>query len=190
MLKGQPLWVSGNIGVLNKPCSLGPTLARRSFATVSEAMKRWPSSPELQSTPPRALPSQKQPRIFQEVLGILRICTVARIRVHDELSVWQMLRQNESVDRNHYDVFVALNNERRMCDAFQGGVTSGGWYRSPLPDRGKLGNGRVPRHRKITITFARLESLDVFAPSSLAGLRRREEGTQQERHGIRLLFRR
>src|SRR5580692_51350 len=101
-----------------------------------------------------------------------------------------MLRQNESVDRYHYDVFVAVNNERRLCDAFQGGVTSGGWYRSPLPDRGKLGDGRVPGHRRITIGFARLESLDVFASSSLAGFRGREERTQQERHGIRLLFRR
>src|SRR3984957_3856276 len=147
MLKGQPLWVSGNIWVLNKPCSLGLTLAGRSFATVSEAMKRWPSSPELQSTPPRALPTEKQPRIFQEVLGILRICTVTRIRVHDQLSVWQMLRQNESVDRYHYDVFVAVNNECRKGDAFQGGITSGRWYRSPLPDRGKLGDGRVAGHR-------------------------------------------
>src|ERR1700722_8583927 len=190
MLKGQPLWVSGNIWVLNKPCSLGPTLARRSFATVSEAMKRWPSSPELQSTPPRALPSQKQPRIFQEVLGILRICSVARVRVHDELSVWQMLCQYESVDRCHYDVFVAVNNERRMCDAFQGGVTSSRWYRSPLPDRGKLGDGRVPSHRKVEIIFARLESLYVFVSSSLAGFRGRKECSQQKGDGIRLLVRR
>src|ERR1700722_9150843 len=190
MLKGQPLWVSGNIGVLNKPCSLGPTLARRSFATVSEAMKRWPSPPELQSTPPRALPTEKQPRIFQEILGILGICSVARIRVHDELSVWQMLLQNESVHRYHYDVFVAVNNERRMCDAFQGGVTSSTRYRSPLPERGNLGDGRVPRYRKITIIFARLESLQVFVSSSLASFRGREECSQQEGHGIRLLFRR
>jgi hypothetical protein len=35
------------------------------------------------------------------------------------------------------DVFVAVNNERRMCDVFQGGVTSGGWYRSPFLDRDK-----------------------------------------------------
>src|SRR5260370_21894660 len=101
-----------------------------------------------------------------------------------------MLLHNESVDRCHYDVFVAVNNERRMCDAFQGGVTSGSWYRSPLSDRGKLGNGRVPRHRKITIILARLESLYVFASSSLAGFRGREESSQQEGHGIRLPFRR
>src|ERR1700677_3441570 len=31
--------------------------------------------------------TEKQPRIFQEVLGILRIGSVARIRVHDELSI-------------------------------------------------------------------------------------------------------
>src|SRR5277367_1720532 len=144
-------------------------------------------SPELQSAPPRALPIEKRPRIFQEVLGILRICSVASIRVHDELSVWQMLRQNESVDRCHYDVFVAVNNQCRMCDAFQGGVTSGRWDRSPLPDRGNLRDGRVPRHRKIRIIFARLESLHVFASSSLAGFRGKEERSQQESHDVKLL---
>src|SRR5271156_3255372 len=100
-----------------------------------------------------------------------------------------MLLQNERVDRCHYDVFVAVNNERRLCDAFQGCVTSGLWYRSPLPDRGKLGDGRVPRHRKVKIIFARLESLQVFASSSLAGFRGREECSQQKSDGIRLLVR-
>src|SRR5580704_19630487 len=99
-----------------------------------------------------------------------------------------MLLQNESVDRCHDDVFVAVNNERRMCDAFQGSVTSGGWYGSPLPDRGKLANGRVSGHSKITIILARLESLDVSASSSLACLGGREEGSQQERHRVHLLF--
>ena len=104
--------MSGNIWVLNKPCSLGPTLARRSFATVSEAMKRWPSSPELQSTPPRALPTQKQPRIFQEVLGILRICSVARIRVHDELVIGEMLSEKERIDRLDDDVLASVEMPR------------------------------------------------------------------------------
>src|ERR1700677_2467333 len=100
-----------------------------------------------------------------------------------------MLRQNESVDRCHYDVFVAVNNERRMCDAFQGGVTSVRGYRSPFPDRGKLGYGRVPRHRKVEIIFARLDPLQVFVPSSLAGFRGGEECSQQKGLGIRLLVR-
>src|SRR5580692_1762795 len=101
-----------------------------------------------------------------------------------------MLRQNESVDLYHYNVFIAVNNERRMCDAFQGGVTSGGWYRSPFPDRRKLCDCRGLGYRKITIIFARLDSLQIFVSSSLAGFRRREERSQQEGHRIRLLFRR
>src|SRR5271155_1366738 len=128
--------------------------------------------------------------LLQERFSVLIERSMTCIRVHNELSVWQMLRQNESVDRCHYDVFVAVNNERRMCDACQGGVTSGGWYSAPLPERGNLGDGRVPGHRKITISFARLDSLHVFASSSLAGFRGREERSQQERHGIGLLFRR
>src|ERR1700733_7169500 len=101
-----------------------------------------------------------------------------------------MLSQNESVDRCYYDVFVAVNNERRMCDAFQRGVTSAIWYRSPLPNRGKLRDGRVPGYRKITIILARLDSLYEFASISLAGFRGREERSQQERHGICCLLRR
>src|SRR5580704_5655629 len=101
-----------------------------------------------------------------------------------------MFRQNESVDRGHHDVFVAVHDERWVGDAFQGRVTSGGWYRSPLSNRGKLGDGRVPRHRKVKIIFAKLESFQVFVSSSLAGFRGREERSQQEGHGIRLLFRR
>ena len=73
-------------------------------------MKRGFSSPELQFTPLRGSRIEKHPRIFQEVLGMLRKCSVARIRVHDELSIRQMLLQNESVDRCHYDVFVALKS--------------------------------------------------------------------------------
>src|SRR5271170_3669085 len=119
--------------------------------------------------------------LLQERFSVLIERSMTCIRVHDELSVWQMLRQNESIDRCHYDVFVAVNNERWMCDAFQRGVASGGWYRSPLPDRGKLGDGRVPGHRKIKIIFTRLESLHVFAFQRLAGFRGREERSQQER---------
>jgi hypothetical protein len=80
-----------------------------------------------------------------------------------------MLRQNETVDRCNYVVLVAVNNERRMCDASQGGVPSGRWYRSPLPDSVKLGDGRVPGYRKITIIFSRFELPYVFASSGPAG---------------------
>src|SRR5277367_5941820 len=128
--------------------------------------------------------------LLQERFSVLIERSMTCIRVHDELSIWQMLRQNESVDRCHYDVFVAVNNERRMCDAFQGGVPSGYWYRSPLPDRGNLGDSRVLRHRKVKIIFARLESLQEIVSSSLTGFRGSVERSQQERHGIRLLFRR
>src|ERR1700733_12549350 len=82
-------------------------------------MKRLPSSPELQSTPPRGSPIEKQPRIFQEVLGILRICAVARIRVHDELSIGQMLSEEERIDRYDDDVLAPMHNQRRMVDLTQ-----------------------------------------------------------------------
>src|SRR3984957_1197990 len=82
-------------------------------------MKRLPSSPEPQSTPPRGSLIEKQPRIFQEVLGILRICAVARIRVHDELSIGEMLSEKERIDWHDDDVLAPMHNQRRMVDLTQ-----------------------------------------------------------------------
>ena len=73
----------------------------------------------LVATPPRASPIEKQPRIFQEVLGILRICAVARIRVHDELSIGEMLSEKERIDRYDDDVLAPMHNQRRMADFAQ-----------------------------------------------------------------------
>src|ERR1700723_3649248 len=99
--------------------SLGPTFARRIFAIIREAMRRWPSAPELQSTPPRASSIEKQPRVFQEILGVLRKCSMARIRVHDELSIGEMLSEKERIDRHDHDILVPMHNQRRMVDFAQ-----------------------------------------------------------------------
>src|ERR1700737_4809970 len=97
-------------------------------------MKRSPSSPELQSTPPRGSPIEKQPRIFQDVLGILRICAVARIRVHDELSIGEMLSEKERIDRYDDDVLAPMHNQRRMVDLTQHRKTVRLGDHAPLAD--------------------------------------------------------
>ena len=75
-------------------------------------MKKDPSPPELQSTTPHASPIEKQPRIFQEVIGILRIGSVARIRVHDELGIGEMLSEKERIDRLDDDVLASVEMPR------------------------------------------------------------------------------
>src|SRR5712692_2709932 len=100
---------------------------------------------------------------------MLILGTMTPMGIDDELSIWQVFRQNEGVDRRHHNIFIAVNNKGRMCDVLQGGVTAGWWYGSPFSDGGKLCHGRVRGHRKVTILVARLESLHVLPSSRLAG---------------------
>ena len=50
--------------------------------------------------------------MVQEGLGMLRLCTVARIRVHDEQSIGEMLSKKEGIDRR--DVLAPMHNQRGM----------------------------------------------------------------------------
>ena len=54
--------------------------------------------------------------MFQEDLSMLRLCAVARIGVHDELSVGEMLSEKERIDRLDDDVPAPMHNQRRMVD--------------------------------------------------------------------------
>ena len=62
--------------------------------------------------------------MLQENPRVLILSAVTRIGVDDQLSVGQALGQDERVDGRHDNVFVAVNNERWMSDALQGGVTT------------------------------------------------------------------
>ena len=104
---------------------------------------------------------------------MLILGSVTRIGVHNQLSIRQVLRQNERVDRRNHNIFIAVNDKRRMCDVLQGGVTTGCWYGSPFSDRGKLCHGRVPGHRKVTILLAR-RRVASCTPFQLLGWLRRE----------------
>src|SRR5262244_157012 len=104
--------------------------------------------------------------------------------------MWQVLRQNERIDRRNHNILTAVNDKGRMGDVLQRGIAVGWRYHPPFPDRGKLCYSRVPGHRKVTILLARLESLQILPSSRLAGCGGREECPQQERNWIRLFFRR
>ena len=45
--------------------------------------------------------------MLEKDFRVLRLCSVAGIWIHHELGVWQVLRQQEGVDRDHDDVFAA-----------------------------------------------------------------------------------
>src|ERR1700746_1899595 len=109
---------------------------------------------------------------------MLIVSPVTRIGVYDELSIRQVLRQDERVDRRNYDILIAVNDKRWMCDVLQRRIAITWRYDPPFPDRGKLRPGRLPGHRKVTILLARLESLHVLPSSCLARFGGREQCPQ------------
>src|ERR1700733_7252320 len=124
----------------------------------------------MQSTPPRASPIEKQARIFQEVLGILRIGSVARIRVHDELSIWEMLSKKERIDRRDDDVLAPMHNQRRMVDLAQHRKAVRLGDHAPLADSGGLGEGRLLRHQGVAVLDTKLRPLNKGSPRGLTRL--------------------
>src|SRR6267143_5210015 len=82
-----------------------------------------------------------QPLAIQKVLGILRICAVVRIRVHDELSIGEMLSEKECIDRYDDDVLAPMHNQRRMVDLTQHRKTVRLGDHAPLADSSELSAG-------------------------------------------------
>jgi hypothetical protein len=103
---------------------------------------------ELQSTPPRASPVEKQLRMFQEGLRMLGLCAVACIGVHDELSIGEMLSEKERIDRHDDDVLAPMHNQRRMVD----------W-----PNIAKRSAWGIKPHSRIAANSARVACFDTGA---------------------------
>src|SRR5580704_11113852 len=105
--------------------------------------------------------------MLDKQLCVLILGGVICIRVHDQLSVWQVLCQDECVDRCDDGVANSVNDKRWMSNVLQGGVTTACRYRSPFFDRGKLCLGRPLRYGKVAVLRARFEPLDVVASCRL-----------------------
>ena len=58
---------------------------------------------------------------------------VTRIGVDDKLRIWQMLRQHERVDLRHHAISIAVDDQGRMGDVLQRGVTLGCAVCFPIP---------------------------------------------------------
>ena len=54
---------------------------------------------------------QMQHHVLEKDIRVLRLRAMACIRVHDQLSIGQMLGQQESVDRHHHDIFTPVERE-------------------------------------------------------------------------------
>ena len=91
-------------GVVRDPVS-APRWRRRSSLPVASRAK-------LRS-------AQEQPCVFEESLRMLGLCGVARIRVHDELSIRKMLGEKECVDWHHDDVLAPVDDQCRVVDLAQ-----------------------------------------------------------------------
>ena len=109
---------------------------------------------------------------------MLILGAMARIGIHDYLSVGQMLDQDKRIDWRDDNILVAMNDKSAMRDVLQGGVSAACWYGTPFSNGGKLRHGRVSRYRTVTIFSAGFESLHILATCPLADLGRREERSQ------------
>src|SRR6516225_10227117 len=106
---------------------------------------------------------------------MLILGSVTRIGVHDELSIWEVLREDESVYRRNNNILVAVHYECWTRNVLQRGITPGCRNRSPFSDRGKLGHRRAPGHREVAILLAGIKPFHVGSPSRLARFGSSEE---------------
>ena len=73
--------------------------------------------------------------MLNKEIGMLRSRSVAGVRIHDQLRVGQVLREQESVDRNDNNVFITMRNESGARNLPQHRVTVTRRYYAPLPNR-------------------------------------------------------
>ena len=54
--------------------------------------------------------------MLEKDFGVLGLGSVAGIRIHHELGIWQVLRQQERVDRDDDDVFAPMHNQGSLVN--------------------------------------------------------------------------
>ena len=60
--------------------------------------------------------------MLEKDFGVLGLGSVAGIRIHHELGIWQVLGQQEGVDREDDDVFAPMHNQGSLVDTRQHSV--------------------------------------------------------------------
>jgi hypothetical protein len=130
--------------------------------------------------------------MLKEDFRMLGLRAVARIGAHDELSIWEMLGEEERVDRQDDDVLVSMDRQRRMMDLAQHRKTVLLGDDAPFPDGRQLSDGRRLRHRCVAINDAELEpldiGLDIGAPRGLTRLALSEECLHEQADFVVQLF--
>ena len=61
--------------------------------------------------------------MLEKDFRMLRLRSVADIRIHHELGVWQVLGQEEGVDRADDEVFAPMHDQGSLVDPRQSRVT-------------------------------------------------------------------
>jgi hypothetical protein len=62
--------------------------------------------------------------MLEKDFRVLRLRSVAGIRIHHELRIWQVLGQEEGVDRDDDDVFIPTHNQRPLPNPSQHSVAA------------------------------------------------------------------
>jgi hypothetical protein len=57
---------------------------------------------------------QERPYMLEKAVGVLTLCAMTRIRMHDQVGLLQLFYQDQCVNRHDNNVLVAVNNESRV----------------------------------------------------------------------------
>jgi len=79
--------------------------------------------------------------MLKEDFRMLRLRPVAGVRIHDELSIGQVLGQQERVDRLDHDILVPVHHQGRVPDLAEHREAFARRYDAPVTDRRQLGRG-------------------------------------------------
>jgi len=81
--------------------------------------------------------------MLEKDFGVLRLGSVAGIRIHHELGIWQVLRQQEGINREDDNVFAPMHNQGSLVNPRQHSVAVSRRNGAPFADRLQLSACRL-----------------------------------------------
>src|SRR6516165_777967 len=122
--------------------------------------------------------------MLEKDFSMLRLRSVTGVRIHHELGIRQVLGKEEGVDRGDDDVFASKHDQGSLVNPRQHGVTICRRNGTPFADRRQLSVCRLYGYWRVAVRNAKLQSLDIGLPCSLAALACSKKRVHQQCHWI------
>src|SRR5262249_45183816 len=122
--------------------------------------------------------------MLEKDFSVLRLRSVTGFRIHHELGIRQVLGQEEGVDRGDDDVFASMHDQNSLMHPRQHSVAVSRRNGTPFADRRQLSVCRLYGYWRVAVRNAKLQSLDIGLPRSLAALAGSKKRVHQQCHWI------